>query len=79
MGLIINFYFYFKFFKNKFKGLQKGCVVLPKTSHEENLKTNLDLFDFEIKKEDFEEINKLNKNQHYSWLVNKFKKIKILN
>ena len=40
--------------------IQKGLVVIPKASSENHLKENLDIFDFELKKEEMEKINKIN-------------------
>jgi diketogulonate reductase-like aldo/keto reductase len=40
--------------------LQKNIIVIPKASSENHLKENLNIFDFELKKEDLEKINKIN-------------------
>lgn len=40
--------------------LQKNIVVIPKASSENHLKENMEIFDFELKKEDMEKINKIN-------------------
>lgn len=37
--------------------LQNGVLPIPKTSNKERMKSNLDVFDFEISKEDMERIN----------------------
>lgn len=40
-------------------GLQRGYVVLPKSSNPDRLKQNLDVFDWELSSEDFEALCKL--------------------
>lgn len=42
--------------------LQHGLAVLPKSTNPEHLKSNLDLFNFEISAEDFAYLNSLNEN-----------------
>jgi diketogulonate reductase-like aldo/keto reductase len=39
--------------------LQHGTVPIPKTSHKERMKDNLDIFDFELSKEQMKELNSL--------------------
>ena len=41
--------------------LQNGIIPLPKTMSEERMKENLDIFDFEISKEDMEVLNTMEK------------------
>lgn len=41
---------------------QNGIVTIPKTSNEERLKTNIDIFDFNISKEDIKAIDAINEN-----------------
>lgn len=43
--------------------LQRGIVVLPKSVHENRIIENIDLFDFELSKEDVELINQLNQHK----------------
>jgi len=48
--------------------IQKGYIIFPRTRNEEHLKENINIFDFELTKEDMEQIDKLNKNKIYvSW------------
>lgn len=42
--------------------LQKNIVVFPKSVHENRIKENADVFDFQLSNEDIERINNLNKN-----------------
>lgn len=42
--------------------MQKGIGVLPKSSSEDRMSYNLDIFDFEIVTEDMVKINGLDKN-----------------
>ena len=46
--------------------LQNGIIPIPKSSNIERIKSNLDIFDFEISDEDMNLINKLNKDEHGS-------------
>ena len=41
--------------------LQNGIIPLPKTMSEKRMKENLDIFDFEISKEDMEVLNTMEK------------------
>lgn len=43
--------------------IQRGVIVLVKSSHKERIYSNLDVFDFELSSEDMELINSLNTNQ----------------
>jgi 2,5-diketo-D-gluconate reductase B len=43
--------------------LQKGVVVIPKSGSEEHLKENLDIFDWNISKEDMKRIDSLDKGE----------------
>ena len=45
--------------------IQKGLIVIPKASSESHIKENLEIFDFELKKEDMNKINSLNKNKRF--------------
>lgn len=42
--------------------IQQGRSVIPKTSNIERLKENYNIFDFELRKEDLDEIDNLNEN-----------------
>lgn len=42
--------------------LQKGVVTIPKSSRQERIVSNADLFDFQISKEDMKRINSLDRN-----------------
>lgn len=46
--------------------LQNGVIPIPKSSNIERIKENLNIFDFEISKEDMKLIDKLNKNENVS-------------
>ncbi len=43
--------------------LQMGVVTIPKSTHADRIKENMDIFDFEISDEDMQTINQLNKNE----------------
>jgi diketogulonate reductase-like aldo/keto reductase len=43
-------------------GLQRNTVMIPKTSREERLQENLEVFDFEISDEDMEKIKSIERN-----------------
>lgn len=47
--------------------IQKGVVILPKTTHEARLKENMAVFDFELDKDDMKELKKLDKNFRTCW------------
>jgi len=42
-------------------GVQQGFVVIPKSTNENRIKENIDIFDWELEKEDFEVISKLDR------------------
>lgn len=46
--------------------LQKGLVTIPKSSKEENIRSNIQVFDFNISSEDMEILNSFNENFHVS-------------
>lgn len=48
-------------------GLQHDCLLIPKTSKVENLKPNIDIFDFELDSDDMTKLNSLNKDKHFCW------------
>jgi len=43
--------------------LQNNVIAIPKTSKPNRIKENIDIFDFEIEKEDIDEIDSINKNE----------------
>lgn len=43
--------------------LQRGIVVIPKSTHLERMKENFNIFDFELAQEDMDAISKLDKNE----------------
>lgn len=43
--------------------LQRGIVVIPKSTHLERIKENFNVFDFELAQEDMDVISKLDKNE----------------
>lgn len=43
--------------------LDNGVVTIPKSIHEERIKENADIFDFQLEAIDIQEINALNKNE----------------
>jgi 2,5-diketo-D-gluconate reductase B len=45
--------------------IQKKIVAIPKSKSKEHLKSNIDIFDFKLSKEDMMKINNLNKNQRF--------------
>jgi len=47
--------------------LQKGVVVIPKSSQKEHIKENADVFDFNISEADMAALDNLNENYHSSW------------
>ena len=42
--------------------VQNHIIVIPKSSHKERMKENLDILDFQLNREDMEQIDKLDKN-----------------
>ena len=48
--------------------LELGIVIIPKTSHEERLMENIDLFDFQISESDMKLIETLNQGRSlFGW------------
>ena len=45
--------------------LQKGIVTIPKSVHLERIKSNAEIFDFELSEEDIRRIDKLDKNKRF--------------
>lgn len=43
--------------------IQRGIVVIPKTTHKERMKQNLDIFDFELSNEEMNQLRKLDENK----------------
>jgi len=49
--------------------LQRGIIVIPKSGNPARIKQNISILDFELKSEDFEKIEKLDKNQRFFTLT----------
>lgn len=47
-------------------GVQRGCVVIPKTAREERLEENMDVFGFELSEEDMKDIAGLERGRRYN-------------
>ncbi len=47
--------------------LQKGVIVIPKSSQKEHIKENADVFDFSISEADMIALDNLNENYHSTW------------
>ena len=48
--------------------IQRGVIVIPKTSHKERLKENMDIFDFELSAEDIKQLEILDKGKSlFGW------------
>ena len=47
--------------------IQQGIIPIPKSKNEQRLQQNIDVFDFEITKEDMEELNHMNENHRTSF------------
>lgn len=43
--------------------VQRGIVVIPKSTHKDRMKQNLDIFDFELTEEEMEQLRKLDENK----------------
>ena len=43
--------------------LQRGVIIIPKSTHKERMKENLDIFDFELSAEDMKRIEALDTKQ----------------
>jgi methylglyoxal/glyoxal reductase len=46
--------------------IQHGCVVIPKSTHQERIQQNINIFDFELSMEDMQNIDSLNENLRLS-------------
>ena len=47
--------------------LQKGVICIPKSSQRSHIKENAEIFDFEISKEDMQNLDSLNEDYHSTW------------
>jgi diketogulonate reductase-like aldo/keto reductase len=47
--------------------VQQNIVVIPKSSHEERMVDNFDLFSWDISEEDMKYLDSLNENYHCTW------------
>jgi diketogulonate reductase-like aldo/keto reductase len=47
--------------------LQSGVVTIPRTSNKEHMKSNADIFDFELAEDDMQKINALNQEIDFNW------------
>lgn len=45
--------------------LQNSIIIIPKSVHEERLKENADIFDFELSSAEMDQLNQLNVNERY--------------
>ncbi|MGX7243436.1 aldo/keto reductase [Enterococcus quebecensis] len=52
--------------------LQSDIIVIPKSVHQDRIKQNIDVFDFELTEEDIKQINQLNKNERFGSNPEKF-------
>eukprot|EP00475_Leptophrys_vorax_P041073 TRINITY_DN7715_c0_g1_i4.p1 TRINITY_DN7715_c0_g1~~TRINITY_DN7715_c0_g1_i4.p1 ORF type:complete len:278 (+),score=78.79 TRINITY_DN7715_c0_g1_i4:160-993(+) len=48
-------------------GLQHGLVVIPKSSSDERIEENFNLFDFEISADDMQALDDMNEDWHCTW------------
>jgi len=46
-------------------GIQRNCIVIPKSTHKNRIIENFNIFDFELTTEEVQRINNLNKNLRY--------------
>jgi diketogulonate reductase-like aldo/keto reductase len=47
--------------------LQRGCVALPKSTHQDRIKENINVFDFELNTEDMVALDGLHENLRTCW------------
>jgi len=47
--------------------IEAGSIPLPKSTHKERIKQNIDVFDFRLDKSDIEKIKGLDKNLRTCW------------
>lgn len=46
--------------------VQRGCNIIPKTSKESRMQENLSIFDFELSKQEMQDISALNQNKRFN-------------
>lgn len=56
--------------------IERNIIALPKSSHIERLKQNIDIFDFSLTKDDMAQIKSLNKNERISGNPDDIAKVK---
>lgn len=47
--------------------IQRGVIAIPKSTHIERMRENLDIFDFELTDSEMNAINQLDKPQEFQW------------
>ena len=58
--------------------IQRGIIAIPKSTHTERMKQNLDVFDFALTPEDMESIRPLDKHDDFRWSHRNHELVKFL-